>query len=231
MDSSNSQPSYLSMYIQYINSTPNIYGLKFRSKKASAQNQPTPQNPEIQDNQNIKAQIPEQQPPANSSELPTIIEQIQLEHDTENNLSIIHYQKDNETICQNNNPVTLDHYNINRLIQAFQVHGMKAHQLISRELHLPVQLVQRQAQILFTKIEEITVSADEWEELSSIIDFWDTAQTGFYHSINQYQMIVNTFKAAFKVTRNQKFSVQYCCKKFGVDARLVNTLVRYECAF
>ncbi|CAL6082298.1 Hypothetical_protein [Hexamita inflata] len=229
MDSSNSQPSYLSMYIQYINSTPNIYGLKFRSKKSSAQNQPTNQIPEIQDTQNVNTQIPEQKQPANNNELPTFYNQIQLECDTENNLSAIHFQQDDETICEKSN--SLDHYNINRLIQAFQVHGMKAHQLISHELHLPVQLVQRQAQILFTKIEETTVSADEWEELSSIIDFWDTAQTGFYHSINQNKMIVNAFKAAFKVTRNQKFSVQYCCKKFGVDARLVNTLVRYECAF
>ncbi|CAL6006662.1 Hypothetical_protein [Hexamita inflata] len=223
MDSSSSQQSYLSLYAKYINSTPNIYGLHFRSKKTNIQKLSAHSEPENQDTSNINTQ-PKQV--ASCIELPTIQEQSNLENDTESNFSAIIYQQGIDSICEKQIQAQLNQNDVNRLIQAIQIHG-KAHSLIAQELNMPIQLIQRQIYNLFKQIEETTVSDKEWTELVPGLNIWDLNPFSFYHSISQDQInILSSFKAAFKVTKNQKFSAQYCCGKFGVEARLVNTLVR-----
>ncbi|CAL5984647.1 Hypothetical_protein [Hexamita inflata] len=226
MDSSSSQQSYLSLYAQYINSTPNIYGLRFRSKKTNIQKLSAHSEPENQEPSNIYS-LPKQV--AGCIELPTIQEQVDLENDTESNFSAIIYQQGFDSICEKPIKAQSNQNEVNRLIQAIQIHG-KAYSLIALELNMPVQLIQRQIYNLFKQIEETAVSDKEWIELTQSLNTWDLNPFSFYHSINQDQInILNSFKAAFKVTKNQKFSAQYCCRKFGVDARLVNTLVRQAC--
>ncbi|CAL5984495.1 Hypothetical_protein [Hexamita inflata] len=223
MDSSNSQPSYLSLYVKYINSTPNIYGLKFRSKKANIQNHSAHSQPEIQDS------IVNAQPKQITSVEPSIIqEQNNLENDTESNISIINYQQGIDSFCEQQIRTQIYQNNTTRLIKALVLFGTK-YQLIAHELQMPVHQIQHQIQNLFRQIEKTTVSDEEWAELSSKIDI---VVTDFYHSISENQSnILRTFKAALKVTKNQKFSVQYCCRKFGVEAKLVNAVVRQACEF
>ncbi|CAL6024082.1 Hypothetical_protein [Hexamita inflata] len=229
MDSSNSQQSYSSLYIQYINSTPNIYGLRFRSKKPSAQNQPVHTDSEMQENCKnssiIKTQPTETKQSASCSE-PTVISDKCAELDTDINLSAIFFQPGNETICEKQKQrAKLSQHEISRLLSALKIHGSKAH--IAQELRLPSNIIHFQAQILFNQIQNTKVSKSEWAELILALNLNQLNPFSYYHSVQlNEENILDTFKAAFKVTRNQDFSAQFCARKFGVNLQLVNTLVR-----
>ncbi|CAL6033286.1 Hypothetical_protein [Hexamita inflata] len=228
MDSSNSQQSYSSLYIQYINSTPNIYGLCFRSKKSSTQNPTDNLDSKIQENSNtIKTQPTETKQSASCSE-PTAISEKCAELDTEINLSAIIFQPGNETICEKQKQrAKLSQHEISRLLSALQIHGSKARSIVAQELNLPMNVIHHQAQILFSQIQSTSVSKSEWTELISALNLNQLNPVSYYHSVQlNEENILDAFKAAFKVTRNQDFSAQFCARKFGVNIKLVNTLVR-----
>ncbi|CAL5984651.1 Hypothetical_protein [Hexamita inflata] len=189
MDSSSSQQSYLSLYAKYINSTPNIYGLKFRSKKTDIKKVSEPEN---KDTSSINAKPKKI---ASCCELSTIQEQLNLENDTESNLSAIIYQQGSDSICEKPIQTKLNQNEVNRLIQALQIHG-KAYSLIALELNMPVQLIQRQIYNLFKQIEETAVSDKEWIELIQSLNTWDlnpnTNETIFNFN-KVYQDVVHSF--------------------------------------
>ncbi|CAL6049004.1 Hypothetical_protein [Hexamita inflata] len=228
MDSSDPQQSYLELYARYVSSTPNIYGLKFRSKKVNQKFLNS--EPERKENQNVTTLPTDTKLSSSCSALSSASEQNLLELGTEN-LSAILFQPGNETVCEKTRRVRLDQHEIRRLLAALKTPETKGRAL-ARDLNLSAQVVQRQAQILFCQIEETFVSELEWAQLASTIDLEAMRPSSFYHSLQEDEAeILRAFQAAFQVTRNQAFSAQYCCRKFGVAVRLVNTLVRQACVF
>ncbi|CAL6049092.1 Hypothetical_protein [Hexamita inflata] len=220
MDSSNSQQLYLSLYTKFINSKPDIYGLQFRSKQSDAQNQLAPK---VSETSNTNTE------PLFSCKIP-IYYKSHLEQDTDCNLSAITFQQTNETICEKQNSTKLNQNEFNLLINALQVNGMRTNLSVVNQLNKPVQVVQHQIKLLFSQIEEMVVSNQDWAELSLKINPLELTTVCLYRYIKEDKVrIIRSFKAAFKVTQNCVFSVQYCCRKFGVESKLVNTLVRQAC--
>ncbi|CAL5993581.1 Hypothetical_protein [Hexamita inflata] len=221
MDSSNSQYLYLSLYTKFINSKPDIYGLQFRSKQSDALHQPAPK---VCETSNTNTE------PVFSCKIPAIYYKSHLEQDTDCDLSAITFQQTNETICEKQNNTQINQNELNLLINALQINGMRANLSVVNSLNKPVHVVQHQIKLLFSQIEDTVVSNQDWAELSLKINPLELTTVCLYRCIKEDKVrIIRSFKAAFKVTQNQVFSVQYCCKKFGVETKLVNTLVRQAC--
>ncbi|CAL5993335.1 Hypothetical_protein [Hexamita inflata] len=75
----------------------------------------------------------------------------------------------------------------------------------------------------------ITVYNAEWKNLRAMIDVEALKPSVFYLSAESNQLqILSQFKSAFKLSRMTEFSVAYCCEVFGVDAKLVNSIVQQD---
>ncbi|CAL5991654.1 Hypothetical_protein [Hexamita inflata] len=219
MELTNRQLSYLDLYKQYVNSTPAIYGLTFRSSKVSSAK---PDAITTNQAQFSTKQVESQLITDSDSKLSDLADISAID-----DLSQISFQQGHETKCQSTLRSSLE------IRQSFFVAagacGLSSVSTIARILFKPIHFVQQLISHISSQIRSITVYNAEWKNLRALVDVEALKPAVFYLSAESNQLqILSQFKSAFKLSRMTEFSVAYCCEVFGVDAKLVNSIVQQD---
>ncbi|CAL6081419.1 Hypothetical_protein [Hexamita inflata] len=217
------QKMYYDLYMKYINSTPNIYGLKFRSRK----------NDSAAHKHQSVASI-EHKP----DKLPNVIDCSTIAVQDDSN-SITLDTDSNLSAAQQNSAQISQRYHIYPYIQSVLTEAQRNQFLTALEscefgnaaqvadmLGWSRSSVREQMGLLDMKIEKTSVFQNEWASLVPFVDLRIIKSQSYFHSMgHKHIVMLNTFKAAFKVTGRTKLSLMYTCDYYNTGEEQVCAIV------
>ncbi|CAL6003218.1 Hypothetical_protein [Hexamita inflata] len=141
------------------------------------------------------------------------------------NISIIKTDP-NESICQRVKKTSAEQ---SLLVCALEEFGFQDYSQISARCGIPISSVFQQANDLFQRIDQVTVSSEQWKDLCTFVDQSELRVSKYYEAtsftIQDFTKVIETFKAAFSQTFRTSFSLLYCCDKYGVQKILIITII------
>ncbi|CAL6043029.1 Hypothetical_protein [Hexamita inflata] len=210
------QAYFAALFQKYVSSTDTVFSLSYKSSRSTYVGA---RKKHVKLCQNSSKNIQAKQ---DLSDLSTSENQI----DSMTNISIIKTDP-NESICKSIKRTSAEQ---SLLVCALEEFGFQDYFQISTRCGIPISSVFVQVYDLFYRIDQVTVSNEQWKELCTFVNQSELHVSKYYEAtsftIQDITQVIETFKAAFIQTFSTLFSLLYCCEKYGVKKILIITIIR-----